>query len=165
MEREFFLADEAESMQVGRQLGELALQQRSGLCVYLHGGLGAGKTTLARAWLAGMGYRGKVRSPTYTLLEPYEVEDFDVDHMDLYRLADPEELEFLGIRDISHDTGSRHRILLVEWPENGGALLPPVDLDIYLEPQAEGRKLLLGGRSEPGDRVIRAVDAMHESQI
>jgi tRNA threonylcarbamoyladenosine biosynthesis protein TsaE len=107
--------------------------------VFLRGDLGAGKTTLVRGLLRALGYRGPVRSPTYTLIEPYEVGDTRIHHLDLYRLGDPEELEFLGIRDLLDGRG----LLLVEWPERGGGILPNPELTVDIRFASPGRRLIL----------------------
>lgn len=114
---------------LGRRLGSAARAAGAGLAIYLEGSLGAGKTTLARGWLAGMGHPGRVKSPTYTLLEPYALPAGpDLAHLDLYRLADPEELEFLGLRELA---GSG-QWLLIEWPEKGTGHLPPADAVVQI---------------------------------
>ena len=109
--------------------------------VYLHGDLGAGKTTLVRSVLRGFGHQGSVKSPTYTLVEEYDLPDLKIYHFDLYRLADPEELEFMGMRDfLNPDLESRGRIVcFVEWPERGAGLLPKADVDLNMEIAGEGR--------------------------
>lgn len=94
----------------------------------LTGEIGAGKTTLVRGLLRALGYTGAVRSPTYTLIEPYQVAARLLYHLDLYRLSDPEELEYIGLRDLLREPA----VLLVEWPERGGGMLPAPDLAIAL---------------------------------
>jgi tRNA threonylcarbamoyladenosine biosynthesis protein TsaE len=101
--------------------------------VYLRGDLGAGKSTLARALLRSLGVVGAIRSPTYTLVERYPVGDGDALHLDLYRIGDPGELEFLGL-----DAGEG-ALWLIEWPERGEAALPPADLDVAMSLDGEGR--------------------------
>ena len=110
----------------------------TGGLVTLHGDLGAGKTTLVRGLLRSLGYTGTVKSPTYTLVEPYQVNGRDIFHFDLYRLADPDELEYMGIRDYLRADA----LCLVEWPEKAGHLLPPPDLCIYIEHDGFARRVL-----------------------
>lgn len=124
---------------------ELARQLPARAVVHLHGDLGAGKSTLARALLRALGVTGTIRSPTYTLVEQYPLPAGGMAlHMDLYRIGDPGELEFLGL-----DAGEA-RLWLVEWPERGHGALPPADLDIELALQGDGRSCRLLARSQIG---------------
>lgn len=142
-----YLPDEEATLAFGERLGANAVRQQKPLVIYLTGSLGAGKTTFSRGFLRGMGHKGRVRSPTYTLLEPYQTDSLPVAHLDLYRLGDPEELEFLGIRELV-DGG---HILLVEWPERGFGHLPVADLMLVLQTDGEGRRLVI----EPGTPLAR----------
>ena len=116
---------------------ELAARLEPGDLVLLHGDLGAGKTTLVRGILAGLGHSGSVKSPTYTLLEPYQLTSRTVLHFDFYRIGDSRELEFIGIDELM-DTDA---IKLVEWPERAADRLPPPDLEITLRVEDEGRRI------------------------
>ncbi len=107
------------------------------LMVYLHGDLGAGKTCLSRGLVQSLGHDGPVKSPTYTLVEPYENLHPPVYHFDLYRLSEPTEVEFLGVEDCF----SPGRLCLVEWPGNGRGALPGPDLEVTLTDDAPGRRL------------------------
>ncbi|WP_295577983.1 tRNA (adenosine(37)-N6)-threonylcarbamoyltransferase complex ATPase subunit type 1 TsaE [uncultured Lamprocystis sp.] len=132
---------------------DLAAHLPERLVIYLRGDLGTGKTTLARGILRGLGHRGAARSPTYTLIEPYEIGTTRVFHLDLYRLADPEELEYLGLRDLLAEAA----LWLVEWPERGAGLLPPPDLTIAIDSLDEGRRLTLTAHGEAASSVIEAL--------
>jgi tRNA threonylcarbamoyladenosine biosynthesis protein TsaE len=122
--------------------------------VFLHGNLGAGKTTLVRGFLRSLDYEGAVKSPTYTLVESYELPGWDVYHFDLYRLSDPEELEYIGIRDF----WDKPNVSLIEWPEQGAGFLPAPDIEITIEHQGEGRTVRLLGLSPQGISVISGLN-------
>lgn len=138
LERRYPLPDLAATERLGAALAVCMRRQRGGV-VYLQGDLGAGKTTLARACLRALGEVGAVKSPTYTLVEPYSLGPLRILHMDLYRLSEPEELYGLGV----FDEPPTLCWWLVEWPEKGGALLPPASLEIQLQAQGQGRLAVL----------------------
>jgi tRNA threonylcarbamoyladenosine biosynthesis protein TsaE len=144
----------AEAMrELGTKLGTaLHAVHTPAQCVAIEGELGAGKTTLVAGVLAAAGVRGAVRSPTYTLIEPYEVAGRSIYHLDLYRLTDPSELEPLGVRDLL--TGES--ILLIEWPSRAGARLPPVDVGIAIayDDSRGGREVRLEAGSVAGTEVL-----------
>ena len=121
-----------------------------GCVIYLHGELGAGKTTLARGLINGLDHRGTVKSPTYTLVEPYQIGEWRLFHWDLYRLADPEELEFLGLRDQLDGEA----VLLIEWPERGQGELPAADLAVMLDYVGAGRSCQLEAHSVAGMELL-----------
>lgn len=124
-----------------------------GLLMFLRGELGAGKTTLVRGYLRGSGHAGAVKSPTYTLVEPYELVGRHLYHFDLYRLGDPEELEFLGMRDyLAADDQC-----LVEWPERGVGVLPEPDIELRLEYLPDGRTATLEAFTARGDGVLSCI--------
>ncbi len=136
--------------QMARLAKAIAPALSAGMRVYFQGELGAGKTTLVRALVRALGHAGPVKSPTYGLIEPYELAIGKLCHLDLYRLADPEELEYLGLRDLLEE----QTLLLVEWPERGGELLPAPDLLIKLSHQAERRGLELVASTVAGSGVV-----------
>ncbi|GAB4288643.1 MAG: hypothetical protein Kow0096_01170 [Thiohalomonadaceae bacterium] len=145
---ELQLADAVATEALGAALARCAAD--GGLLLFLHGNLGAGKTTLVRGYLQGLGHGGTVKSPTYTLVEPYELAGRSVYHCDLYRLGDAEELEFLGIRDYLAGTAQ----CLVEWPERGAGVLPVADLELTLEYQAAGRLARIQAGTERGGAIL-----------
>jgi tRNA threonylcarbamoyladenosine biosynthesis protein TsaE len=120
------------------------------LVAWLRGDLGAGKSTLARALLRELGVEGAIRSPTYTLVERYPLSEGEAVHLDLYRIAAPGELDFLGLDDLRAEAS----LWLVEWPERGGAALPPADLEIALAQAGAGRRAELQENSETGRRWL-----------
>lgn len=135
-----------------QHLGErLAAVCPVGCTVHLRGDLGAGKTTLVRGFLRARGHIGAVRSPTYTLIEPYELATGAVYHLDLYRLGDPEELEFLGLRDLLGEDLT----LLIEWPEQGAGWLPEPDLTLAIDHCAEGRDIRLSAGTPRGRAALK----------
>ena len=141
------LATEADTERLG---AALAPRLHAGLIMFLHGELGAGKTTFVRGVLRGLGYTGAVKSPTYTLVEPYQMGGLTIYHFDLYRLNDPEELEFLGVRDYLAGSG----VCLVEWAERGAGVLPVPDVDIAIDRQEEGRVVRFTSRTDKGAALL-----------
>jgi tRNA threonylcarbamoyladenosine biosynthesis protein TsaE len=142
-----FLANEAETEALGAALG--VASHADGL-VYLQGNLGAGKTTFSRGLLRGLGFQGRVKSPTYTLVEPYSDAHWQVYHFDLYRLSDPEELEYVGMRDFL----AERCLCLIEWPEKGQGFLPIPDLWVILQVQEGGRRISFEARTEKGREML-----------
>jgi tRNA threonylcarbamoyladenosine biosynthesis protein TsaE len=140
------VADAAAMESLGAQLA----QSRAAGIIYLQGDLGAGKTTLARGFLQALGHTGRVRSPTYTLIEPYPFDFGTVYHLDLYRLSDARELEDLGLRDLLEEQA----LLLVEWPERGRGVLPAADLLVSIEHRDEGRRVTLEAATAAGQHLI-----------
>ncbi len=150
---EYFLADETATIAIGSGLAEIVKSAtvQQALVVYLNGDLGAGKTTLTRGFVRGMGHAGNVKSPTYTLVEPYELDEWRVFHFDLYRLADAEELEYMGIRDYFNNDCC----CFIEWPEKGAGLLAKADLIINIAYQDEQRVIQLQAETVHGEQVIK----------
>jgi tRNA threonylcarbamoyladenosine biosynthesis protein TsaE len=149
--KHYELADEDATVALA---GKLAQHCEQGMVIYLEGDLGAGKTTFSRGFIQGLGHIGKVKSPTYTLVEPYEIAGWRIFHFDLYRLSDPEELEFMGIRDY-FDSDC---ICLIEWPDKGAGLLAAADLHISIEYTQTGRTLSMQAKSTKGSDLLKQLN-------
>jgi len=142
------LEDEAATEALAVRLADALPDDTAGWILLLQGELGAGKSTLARALLKRLGYRGVAPSPTYTLVEPYDIRGRIVYHVDLYRITDPAELQYLGWSDWADG------LLLVEWPERAGRLLEKADLRVHLEYAGTGRRATLTAYSDRGSKVV-----------
>ena len=145
-----FLADEQAMVDFGARVAQVT--QGHGV-IFLEGDLGAGKITLSRGIIRGLGHTGAVKSPTFTVVEPYEIGEVRAFHFDLYRLVDPEELEFMGIRDYFEGDA----LCLFEWPDKGEGILPKPDLTITISPQAGGRSLSLSPQGARGEAWCAAL--------
>ncbi|RDS86600.1 tRNA (adenosine(37)-N6)-threonylcarbamoyltransferase complex ATPase subunit type 1 TsaE [Dyella psychrodurans] len=146
-EQQWELVDEDATRALGAQLAG-ALDD--GLVVYLRGELGAGKTSFARALLTALGVGERIKSPTYSLIEGYQARDRAAWHLDLYRIADPGELEWLGLDALADPAA----LVLVEWPERGAGALPAADLELELAYQGLGRRAQLRSRTQRGERLL-----------
>ncbi len=144
----FDLKDESETVALG---AKVAAATQGGEIVYLSGELGAGKTTFVRGFLNALGHSGNVKSPTYTLVEPYSIKGNNVYHFDLYRINDPEELEAMGIRDYCDGES----ICLYEWPEQGKEVLPAADIILSLRHSNSGRKVEIESKSAKGEQILK----------
>lgn len=148
------LTCEADTVAFGEQL---AIASEGSGIVFLHGDLGMGKTTLCRGVLNSLGHQGHVKSPTYTLVEPYDLTQGMVYHFDLYRLGDPEELEFMGIRDYLDEQA----LVIIEWPEKGYGILPKADIEVTFSLDGEGRQVRWQGNSTLGHQIAqRLLDSL-----
>lgn len=133
------------------RLGQELIEHLGGIrLIHISGPLGAGKTTLVRGMLRALGHAGAVKSPTFTLVEPYAFDELAFYHFDLYRLKDPEELEFLGVRDYLHGKG----VCAVEWAERAKSVLPTPDLDIMITPTGTGRMVRIAAHTESGRTLL-----------
>lgn len=164
-EKQLSLADEAATLAFGARLAVAAFQDMGaadplqegkgvphlGGMIYLQGDLGAGKTTLSRGFMRAFGYTGAVKSPTYTLVEPYEFELCNIYHFDLYRLADPEEVAYLGTDEYFAESN----LCLVEWAEKGAKWLPSADLVIDIADAGTGRHLTCQSLTEKGGIIAK----------
>jgi tRNA threonylcarbamoyladenosine biosynthesis protein TsaE len=142
---------------IGRTLGQgLSAAGPGALVIGIEGDLGTGKTTLVGGVLAGVGLTGAARSPTYTLIEPYEAAGLQLYHIDLYRLTSAREVEALGLRDLL----TASSVLLIEWPSRAAGMLPPADLDLFIEyvpGMEQGRVLTLRAASSTGDKLVEQI--------
>jgi tRNA threonylcarbamoyladenosine biosynthesis protein TsaE len=146
------LADEAATLNLGARL---ATSLDLGMTVYLFGDLGAGKTTLVRGLLLAAGHQGRVKSPTYNLVESYVISNKLFYHFDLYRFNDDQEWEAAGFRDYFN----ANTICLVEWPEKAGNLIPDADIEIHIEPNQSGRTITLQSNTEIGTQCLNRFSA------
>ena len=142
------LSDESATVALAQRL---SARLKPGIVIYLHGDLGAGKTTLVRGVLNALGYDGRVKSPTYTLVEPYHVAGLEFRHFDLYRLHDEDEWESAGFRDEFDGTN----IFFIEWPEKASALIPQADVKIMFEILPHGRNIEILGNTPAGRACLR----------
>ena len=146
----FLLVDEAATATLAIRL---AGALKAGMVIYLHGDLGAGKTTMVRALLRALGLSGRVKSPTYTLLEQYEAGGLHLRHFDLYRFRDASEWEASGFRD---EFDGRN-VCLVEWPEKAQGLVPQADMEISFEILSSGRNITLRANTATGGKCLRSL--------
>jgi tRNA threonylcarbamoyladenosine biosynthesis protein TsaE len=155
-------ADDKNSSWTTGPLGESAMQGLASrlaqlikppLIIYLQGDLGAGKTTFTRAFIRSLGYTGSVKSPTYGLLEDYPLETLHVVHLDLYRIEQSGELEFLGLEDLYHSKA----VFMIEWPDHGSNYLPKADLSVLFEHSGEQRVLKFIAYNGPTEALINGL--------
>ena len=143
-----FLPAEADTLALG---AEIAPCLKGGMVVYLRGELGAGKTTLARGILRALGHTGRVKSPSYALVEPYTISRLYLYHFDFYRFTKPTELEEAGFREYFNSDS----VCLVEWPEKAAGIVPPADIRITITAQGSGRQLEIDADTEAGRRCLK----------
>ncbi|TGZ98085.1 tRNA (adenosine(37)-N6)-threonylcarbamoyltransferase complex ATPase subunit type 1 TsaE [Rodentibacter pneumotropicus] len=148
-----YIPDESTMLRFGKKLADTILNchAKRAVILYLNGDLGAGKTTLTRGMVQGLGFQGKVKSPTYTLVEEYDIAGKMVYHFDLYRLSDPEELEFMGIRDYF----AKDAICLIEWAEKGEGILPSADLLVNIDYYDDARNMTLAAQNALGEQILQ----------
>jgi len=149
--KECFLADETQQIALAQKV---AKHLKSSFVLLLKGDLGVGKTTFARGFVHASGFDGIVKSPTYTLVEPYPIDnDRTCYHFDLYRLANPEELEFIGARDYFNEKD----VCLIEWPEKADGYLPAADWICEFSHLESGRKLIISATTDKGKKLMLQV--------
>jgi len=141
------IPDEKSMLTLGAKLAHVC---KNAAVIFLNGQLGAGKTTLTRGFLRGLGYEGHVKSPTYTLVESYQLDHCTIYHFDFYRLRDPQELEYIGIQDYFDSKNT----CLIEWPDYGAGMLPIPDLSCDIELNSNGRNVKLTPHSEYGNLIL-----------
>ena len=151
----FHLQHVDETLSLATQLARCC---QAPLLIHLRGDLGAGKTTFSRGFLRGLGFAGNVKSPTYTLVEPYELDNLHVFHFDLYRLRHPQELIDLAIEDYCDD----NCICLIEWPEKGGEFVPAADLHCHLQLDGEGRVLTITANTDRGQALLQQFEKSYD---
>ncbi len=144
------LKDESETVALG---AKIAAAIQGGEIIYLSGDLGSGKTTFVRGFLNALGHKGNVKSPTYTLVEPYLINGKNIYHFDLYRINDPEELEAMGIRDYCDGES----VCLYEWPEQGKEVLPDADITLSLSHSGSGREVKIQSNSIKGESILSKI--------
>ena len=147
---QILLEDEQKMQVFGEKIAQVIGQINAPLLILLNGDLGAGKTTLSRGILNGLGHRGSVKSPTYTLVEPYDLEIGKVFHFDLYRLVDPEELYDIGFNDYLTES----QLCMIEWPDKGGSLLPKADISLQINSNGTGRQVILTAQTILGSQCV-----------
>ena len=147
---QILLEDEQKMQVFGEKIAQVIGQINASLLILLNGDLGAGKTTLSRGILNGLGHRGSVKSPTYTLVEPYDLEIGKVFHFDLYRLVDPEELYDIGFNDYLTES----QLCMIEWPDKGGSLLPKADISLQINSNGTGRQVILTAQTTLGSQCV-----------
>jgi tRNA threonylcarbamoyladenosine biosynthesis protein TsaE len=152
----FEITSEKEALRLGATLAPLLNGEGA---IHLSGGFGAGKTTLCRGILRAMGHSGAVKSPTFTLVEPYQISDLEVYHFDLYRLADPGELEYIGIDEYF----GKKKLCLIEWPEKALGYLPQHDLEITIDVFGEKRIIDVRSNSRSGEKICTQLIELDES--
>ena len=153
--KQFILIDESATIAMGNKLADAVRNElKQFIVAYLNGDLGAGKTTLTRGFVQGMGHNGKVKSPTYTLVEPYDLGPWKIYHFDLYRLADPEELEFIGIRDYFAEKCCS----FIEWPEKGYGLLANADISLNMTYDDEQRIIIIQAHTVLGKQLLMVIN-------
>jgi tRNA threonylcarbamoyladenosine biosynthesis protein TsaE len=149
------IPDEHAMLKLGAELAAACGQQAN---IFLVGQLGAGKTTFTRGFLRGLGFKGHVKSPTYTLVESYSLKTVIVHHFDFYRLRDAHELEFIGIQDYFLPG----TICLIEWPEQGEGFVPQPDLLCAIEVMQGGREIKINAHSPLGEKILQQLSSQHD---